>query len=165
MKKLICLIICLALLFCFCSCGSDDSAPATDGQPAAQQPAATTETEESAEPDVSAEEDVDIDLTVMSSTMVYSEVYNMVMTPDDYLGKAVKMRGSYATYHDETTGNDYYACIIQDATACCTQGIEFVLADGNYPTELGMEIPVSGIFDYYTEGENGYCTLRDAKLC
>ena len=79
MKKLICLIICLALLFCFCSCGSDDSVPAADEQPLAQQPADTAEAEieETAEPESPAEEDVDIDLTVMSSTMVYSEVYNM----------------------------------------------------------------------------------------
>jgi len=114
---------------------------------------------------LSTTEGIDIDLTAISSTMVYSEVYNMMMTPDDYIGKTVKMSGAYATYHDDATGNDYYACIIQDATACCTQGMEFVLADGNYPTEEGMEVTVSGVFDIYTEGEAQYCTLRDAKLC
>lgn len=30
---------------------------------------------------------VDVDLTVLSSTMVYAEVYDMVNTPDNYLGK------------------------------------------------------------------------------
>jgi len=114
---------------------------------------------------LSTTEGIDIDLTAISSTMVYSEVYNMMMTPEDYIGKIVKMSGTYATYHDDATGNDYYACIIQDATACCTQGMEFVLADGNYPTEVGTEVTVSGVFDIYTEGEAQYCTLRDAKLC
>ena len=114
---------------------------------------------------LSTTEGIDIDLTAISSTMVYSEVYNMMMTPEDYIGKPVKMSGAYATYHDDATGNDYYACIIQDATACCTQGMEFVLADGNYPTEVGTEVTVSGVFDIYTEGEAQYCTLRDAKLC
>ena len=114
---------------------------------------------------LSTTEGIDIDLTSISSTMVYSEVYNMMMTPEDYIGKIVKMSGTYATYHDDATGNDYYACIIQDATACCTQGMEFVLADGNYPTEVGTEVTVSGVFDIYTEGEAQYCTLRDAKLC
>ncbi len=114
---------------------------------------------------LSTTEGIDIDLTAISSTMVYSEVYNMMMTPEAYIGKTVKMSGAYATYHDDATGNDYYACIIQDATACCTQGMEFVLADGNYPAETGTEITVSGVFDTYTEGESMYCTLRDAKLC
>ena len=114
---------------------------------------------------LSSTEGIDIDLTQLSSTMVYSEVYNMMMAPEDYIGKTVKMSGAYATYHDDATGNDYYACIIQDATACCTQGMEFVLADGNYPTEEGSEVTVSGVFDIYTEGEAQYCTLRDAKLC
>ncbi len=113
---------------------------------------------------LSTTEGIDIDLTAISSTMVYSEVYNMMMTPEAYKGKTVKMSGAYATYHDDNTGNDYYACIIQDATACCTQGMEFILADGNYPTEQGINVTVSGVFDVYTEGEAQYCTLRDAVL-
>jgi hypothetical protein len=35
--------------------------------------------------------ELDVDLTTLTSTMVYSEVYNMVTTPEDYEGKIVKM--------------------------------------------------------------------------
>ncbi len=111
---------------------------------------------------------IDIDLTMLSSTMVYSEVYNMMMTPDDYLGKTVKMNGSFSVYHDEAADVYYFACIIADATACCSQGIEFVLAgDYSYPEdypELGEEITVTGVFDTYIEGEYQYCTLRNASM-
>ena len=60
------------------------------------------------------------------------------------------------------------SCIIQDATACCAQGIEFELADkrtypDDYP-EIDEEICVVGVFDTYKEGEYTYCTLRNAKL-
>ena len=114
-------------------------------------------------PDVS-EGPVDVDLTTLSSTMVYSEVFNMMSNPENYLGKRVKMAGSFATYHDDNTGKDYYACIIKDATACCAQGIEFTLSgDHPYPRE-GEEICVEGIFDTYTEGENVYCTLDSAVM-
>ena len=111
---------------------------------------------------------VDVDLTQMSSTMVYSEVFNMVNEPDDYLGKMIKMEGTFALYHDENTGKDYYACIIQDATACCAQGIEFVLTEeyacpADYPQEGGF-ITVTGVFDTYQEGSYTYCTLREARL-
>ena len=113
-------------------------------------------------------EDIDIDLTALSSTMVYSEVYNMMSSPQDYIGKVVKMAGAFAVYHDEAADVYYFACIIKDATACCAQGIEFVL-DGDYvyPEDypaLQEEICVTGIFDTYQEGEYTYCTLRKAEL-
>lgn len=111
---------------------------------------------------------IDVDLTVLSSTMVYSEVYNMMSSPENYVGKTVKMQGSFALYHDEASGNYYFACLIQDATACCAQGIEFILKGehkypGDYP-EVGAEICVIGMFDTYQEGDDTYCTLRDASL-
>ena len=111
---------------------------------------------------------VDVDLTQMSSTMVYSEVFNMVNEPDDYLGKMIKMEGTFSLYHDENTGKDYYACIIQDATHCCSQGIEFELSEdyknpGSLMTE-GDTVTVVGEFDQYTEGDLVYYTLRDADL-
>ncbi len=122
-------------------------------------------------PDSSAVSDtgaVDVDLTALSSTMVYSEVYNMMTDPGNYIGKTVKMSGVYAVYHDESTGKYYHACIISDATACCSQGIEFELKSGysypdDYPEE-GGEICVTGIFDTYEEGEYTYCTLRNASI-
>ncbi|MBR5177526.1 MAG: hypothetical protein IKW90_01840 [Lachnospiraceae bacterium] len=120
-------------------------------------------------PDLSVEKSgkIDIDLTALSSTMVYSEVYYMMMTPEDYIGKSVKMDGIFSVYHDEAADKYYFACIIQDATACCTQGIEFELqGDYKYPDDYpdeGTEICVSGIFDTYVDGAYTYCTLRNAK--
>ena len=120
-------------------------------------------------PDLSVEKSgkIDIDLTALSSTMVYSEVYYMMMTPEDYIGKSVKMDGIFSVYHDEAADKYYFACIIQDATACCAQGIEFELqGDYKYPDDYpdeGTEICVSGIFDTYVDGAYTYCTLRNAK--
>ena len=108
----------------------------------------------------------DVDLTKLSSTMVYSEVYNMISTPDNYMGKSVKMKGTF----NYGTGDDryYFACLIADATACCSQGIEFVLRDARiFPDEypkVGEEIVVEGIFDTYYEGTHRYCQLINATL-
>lgn len=112
--------------------------------------------------------DFDVDLTTLSTTMIYSEVYNMMTNPDDYLGKYIRMKGNFSVYTDKTTGKSYYACVIADATACCQQGIEFVLKDSykypdDYP-ENGTEITVFGTFDTYYEGENMYCHLVDAEI-
>ncbi|MBR1874205.1 MAG: hypothetical protein IJ807_04815 [Eubacterium sp.] len=111
---------------------------------------------------------IDVDLTQLSSTMIYAEVYNMMITPDEYVGKAVRMEGQYAPYHDEETGKDYFACIIQDATACCSQGIEFDLTDKySYPKDYpkkGENICVTGIFETYKEDDSTYCVLKNASL-
>lgn len=112
--------------------------------------------------------DVDLDLTQLSKTMVYAEVYNIMMEPESYVGKSIRMNGDYYIYTDETTGQQYFYCVIRDATACCTQGIEFVLTDDykfpeDYPEE-GAFVTVSGRFDTYMEDDLLYCTLRDAVL-
>lgn len=119
-------------------------------------------------PVLSTTEGVDIDLTTLSSTLVYSEVYNMMTLPEEYIGKTIRMEGMFSYYRDDTTGKDYFACIIQDATACCAQGIEFEL-EGNhkypddYPEEGGY-VKVEGVFTTYKEGEYEYCTLKNAHM-
>ena len=113
--------------------------------------------------------DIDIDLTTMSATMVYSEVYNIMCYPDEYRDKCIRMNGTCSIYEDVVTGQLYYACIIQDATKCCQQGIEFNLQDSyvfpdDYP-ENGEEVSVVGMFETYAEDGVLYCRLRDAVLC
>ena len=113
-------------------------------------------------------DDIDVDLTAISGILVYSEVYNMMSAPENYMGKKIKMEGIYAIYFDDTYSTRYDACIVQDATACCATGIEFELSDelkfpDDYPEE-GDIITVEGIFDTYDEGSYTYCTLRNASL-
>ena len=110
--------------------------------------------------------DIDIDLTRLSSTMVYSEVYNMMNSPESYVGKMIRMDGKLAVY--KYPERNYYTCIIKDATACCQQGMEFLWAGNHkypddYPNE-GDGIIVTGVFDIYYEGENKYVQLKDASL-
>lgn len=112
--------------------------------------------------------DIDVDLTMLSSTMVYAEVYHMVTAPQDYIGKTIKMKGNFAYYYDSEIDCYYSACIIEDATACCAQGIEFVLPEefvfpDDYP-KPGEGICVVGEFTTYTEHGTEYCTLKNAKL-
>ncbi|MBR6222479.1 MAG: hypothetical protein IKQ71_03470 [Lachnospiraceae bacterium] len=110
----------------------------------------------------------EIDLTQMNSTMVYSEVYNMMSDPTEYRAKTVKMKGTCTMTTDENTGDYFFACLIKDATACCSQGIEFQLVGKkpvpeDYPAE-NSEITVQGVFDTYFDQGYEYCTLRYARL-
>lgn len=161
-----------ALLFTLAACsgsGSSSSAPSADSPKATEAVSKTEETKaEQADTKSNAPsaDGVDVDLTAMSSTMVYSEVLNMQQHPDDYLGKIVKMKGAFNV--SEIDDNRYFACIIKDATACCAQGIEFTWAgDHSYPDdypEADTEITVIGTFNTYMEGKNKYLQLKDSEV-
>ena len=109
---------------------------------------------------------MDVDLTAMSGTMVYSEVLNMQKTPEAYEGKVVKMSGPFNV--TDYNGKKYFACIIADATACCSTGIEFDLkGDYSYPKDYPTpqtEITVVGVFNTYMEGKSRYLQLKDAEI-
>ena len=108
---------------------------------------------------------MDVDLTVLSSTMVYSEVYNMLYNdPAHYLGKTVKARGEFSIYQLVTDG------VLQPdpVSYACAEGMEFVLeGDLTYPDdypELGTEITVIGEFQSYEENGMTWYHLVNARL-
>ena len=98
---------------------------------------------------------VDVDLTVLGSTMVYAEVFSMMNNPDEYFGKTIKMNGPYYASYFSETGLYYHYVIIEDATACCQQGLEFIWNSGHsYPDDYPEEqtkIEVTGVFGSYDE--------------
>ena len=179
MKKLFCILIVVLTLLSLAACGSaKDTETAITNSTDNQTPNLsvsenqTTEKESESTPTTSkpaqSADDIDVDLTKLSSTMVYSEVYNMMVSPDNYTGKTVKMKGQFAYYEDPETKAQYFACIIADATACCSQGLEFILTgEHTYPNdypELGSEITVTGTFEVYTESGFQYCRLKSATI-
>ena len=145
--------------------------PVQEESPTVEMPEETAIPNDAADDMAEGKTTVDYDLTAMSSDMVYATVYQMMILPEDYEGKTFRMEGSfYATYY-EPTQSYYYYCIIQDATACCAQGLEFVWGDGShkYPDEYPEEytdVVVEGTFETYREegDENLYCRLTDAVL-
>lgn len=179
MKKIICILMITALIVSLAACSgnSGDSSSTT----AASTPADNSSKSSSVEATAAQTKDgtvtetqtaapktdgVDVDLTAMSSTMVYSEVLNMQQKPDEYEGKVVKMKGPFNV--TEIDNNRYFACIIADATACCSTGIEFVWAgDHTYPDDYpakDTQITVTGTFNTYMEGKNKYLQLKDADV-
>ena len=114
-------------------------------------------------PEKTLSEVVDVDLTKLSGTMVYSAVFDIVENPLEYRGKTVKIRGTHFVSHDPAKDEYHHSCVIWDATACCMQGMEFELADKNYPPNES-EITLIGKFDVYTIQKIDNPILRDARL-
>ncbi len=188
MKKHLPLAVCLAAVF-LCSCGNSS---AVDDIIASQEITVNSEayiTVTSSEPqnttaavaETSPQTDfstkavdeyvpeADVDLTTMSSTMVYAEVYNMVSTPDDYFGKRIKLRGQYYPFYADDTEKIYYYVIVADATACCQQGIEFIWDGGThtYPDDYPATdsiVEISGIYSAYEENGVSYCYVDADSL-
>ncbi|MPM47297.1 hypothetical protein SDC9_94005 [bioreactor metagenome] len=107
--------------------------------------------------------DADVDLTNLSSTMVYAEVYNMMVSPLDYVGKTIKMRGQYYASFDMTMQQYYHFVVIEDATACCSQGLEFLwTGDHAYPEDYPKDetqVEVLGVFELYEEQGQTFCHI------
>ena len=190
MKRIFCLLLAACMAVSLCACGkgrekdagndtlsSNEEASASAESiptPKEQETPDEQQTPEEPEQTQTSADGVDVDLTVLSSTMVYSEVYNMLYNdPAHYLGKTVKARGGFSIYQLVTDGvlqpdPVAYACIIADATACCADGMEFVLeGDYTYPDdypELGAEITVIGEFQSYEENGMTWYHLVNARL-
>ena len=184
MKRIFCLLLAACMTLSLCACGKDsekdagNDTPSSDVEVSAPTESIPTpkeqETPGKSKPSQPAAGKVDVDLTVLSSTMVYAEVLNMMTEPNAYDGKTVKMRGrfgaSYGYRPDGTINEDVliFACIIADATACCSQGIEFVLSGAyNFPEdypELDSEITVTGTFKSGEQNGIPYFRVINAQM-
>ena len=168
MRRNLSILLCAAMALSLVACGQTEEA-------AVEEPVEETAVEETVEVALEEEStptqapsDVDLDLTALTSTMVYSEVFNMMMEPDAYIDTTVRIGGSCNIYQDPDTGKLYYACIVKDATQCCSQGLEFVLDEEQYSAEdypeNGEDITVVGKFATYEENGNQYLTILDSVL-
>lgn len=190
MKRLFCLLLAVCMMVSLCACGKgsekdagNDTSSSNEKSSASAESIPTPKEQETPDEQQTPEEPeqtqtsadgVEVDLTVLSSTMVYSEVYNMLYNdPAHYLGKTVKAKGTFSLYQLVTDGvlqpdPVAYACIIADATACCAEGMEFVPeGDLTYPEdypELGAEITVIGEFQSYEENGMTWYHLVNARL-
>ena len=113
-------------------------------------------------------ETIDLDLSQMSGTVAYAQVYQMISEPENYVGKIIRMRGYFDVFEDQDTGIVYTSCIIPDAAACCAQGFEFIWAGDHawpeaYP-EPGTYLTVTGRFETYLEDDWMYIHLVDAQV-
>lgn len=113
---------------------------------------------------------IDYDLTAMDGDMVYASVYQMMVEPEAFEGKVIKISGRYYASFYDPNNRYYHYVIIEDAMACCAQGMEFVWDDGShvYPDEYPKDnsyVEVVGTFETYTETDGQiYCRLKDASF-
>ena len=128
MKRLFCLLLAVCMMASLCACGKgrekdagNDTLSSNEEASASAESIPTPKEQETpgeSKPSHPSAGKVDVDLTVLSSTMVYSEVYNMLYyDQESYYGKTVKANGIFAIYQMVVDGVTQpapvaYACII-----------------------------------------------------
>lgn len=130
-----------------------------------------SKTEENVTSTSSSDNKIDYDLTEMGSDMVYATVYQMMIEPNEFIGKTFKINGIYSVTYYKPTHKYYHCILIKDAMECCSTGLEFEWDDGKhkYPDEYPQKdasITVTGTFETYSENGNTdlFCRLKNAKL-
>ena len=113
-------------------------------------------------------EKVDYDLSAAGYTIAYAHLYDMLLNPDAYLGKTVRISGWLDIYYDEAVDYAYLSCILRDPTACCVTGLEFLWDEGkvypeDYP-EYGTPLTVTGRLETYQDGGWEYVHLTDTQV-
>ena len=156
MKKIICVLLALAMLLSFAACSGKGKDDAT-----AQSAAA-------------AEITPDIIFKEATYVTLINDVYN---NPDNYLGKVVQIDGMYTLEDYTEQGGGKYYYVYRQGPGCCGNdgsmcGFEFTSKDGTYPDYIPQSgddnsahpwIKVTGTLSQYYEGESGpYYSLKDA---
>ncbi len=174
-KNLLIIILTVIMIMSVSACGGEKTAEETSEAPGMiipeTEPSATPETtvsDDNSSPEVDEKEESEIaepavpdfvDLTEMSSTMVYSYVYDMLIRPTEYLGKTVKVHGTYNQIYFEANDTTYNYVVVNDATGCCPQGIEFIVPEGvEFPAQ-DTPIELVGVFESYDRGDFKYTRL------
>ncbi len=126
------------------------------------------ETQEELKPHQISSEDIDYDLREMSSTMVYSQIFDLVTNPNEYTDARFVIQGHFMESEDMNTGEKFFAILIVDAAACCAQGLEIHIPDDvvlpivTLPAEMIIEgtVGVKTVGDY----DFPYILLENAQM-
>ena len=131
-------ILCFSSL-CLTACSRKDQIPSATSQtsqndtvPLVQEKAPQTK--------------IDYDLSNMNYNMVSAITFEMLVEPEKYVDKSVKISGQF--YSEVYEEKRYYSVIVWDATLCCPAGLDFIPPQGfDFPDdfpELEQNITVTG---------------------
>jgi len=112
--------------------------------------------------------DVDIDLSELSMTMIQAEYQRIISNSEDYMGKTIKVYGSYYILPLDNAGNIAHYVIVVSGDECCQMGFEFkrdssYIYPDDYPSQNTM-IQVTGTLDKHEQFGASYIYIDADKF-
>lgn len=87
---------------------------------------------------------IDVDVAAMSEVMAYSTLENIMYNPTDFLGKTVRIKGSFYYEYYQELDMKFFAILLMDDTNCCMAFAEVELLDGIEYPQVGQECMIIG---------------------
>ncbi len=150
MKKYLSVLLILGTLFLLTSCENENFPVANIEEMPTGNSSDLVENNQTLDKDLT----VDYDLTVMSSTMVFAQVADLVYNYTNYDKKTFKINGIL-----EMNGEAYYI-FINDAEGCCSQGLEVRLNEDIAIPEIFSDIEIKSTFIVTEEDGAPYVFLE-----
>jgi len=112
--------------------------------------------------------EVDLDLTGLSQTLVEAQFENILSNSEEFLGKTIRVIGTYFPLYMAEYDTTYHYVIIVYGDECCQLGFEFK-RDGDYAVPddypaLNEPIEVIGVLGRYEEWGTSYLYLAVKEL-
>lgn len=99
---------------------------------------------------------IDLNLSSMNYTMLSSIVFDVMVAPEKYANKRIKVSGNYYTFVYEE--HRYFSVLNWDATGCCPAGFDFIpKPEMNFPEDFPKDdekIIVTGTLKYADEARD-----------
>ena len=106
----------------------------------------------------------------MSQAMIYSAIFNMMVEPESYEGKSIRLHGKFTVYEHNEDGKIYrnFACVVTDPQACCEQGLIFSLTEDkiypdDYPEKDSL-ITIRGILTHQQKDDYDSYELSNSVI-
>lgn len=122
MKKIIYTLVLISLTWILSSCNKKETEQKTVPENTVEK-----KTDEKSVNANDGSSKIDLDFSKMNYNMISSITFEMLVAPENYENKNVKITGDF--YSDEHEGRKYYTVLVWDATGCCPAGLTFIPTD------------------------------------
>lgn len=90
------------------------------------------------------EQVIDLDVASMSDVLAYSTLENIMYNPDEYIGKTVRIQGSFYYEYYKELDMKFFAILLMDETDCCMAFAEIEMGEGIEYPQVGQEFLIIG---------------------
>ncbi len=109
-----------------------------------------------------------LDLRKLDSTILFAQIADININPNDYKDKRIIFSGIYNHTFDNIHNKNYYGIVTKDVQGCCVQGLEFFPSPSEESKFLKMEnmseVTIRGTVKILKENDFARAILIECKI-